>query len=452
MARQPPPSPPDPPPSPSDPSQALARAVRQFNTWRFWDCHETLEDLWRQAAGSPGREDSPPTGVGLADFYQGIIKLAAGFHHLLRGNHRGALHLLDGGLRLLEPLRPRCLGVDLDPLLAQVRACYDRIRELGPGRLQEFDRSLIPTIAFDPTDLPLSPQDGFLDANSLSAEGRSLRLHYLRWGNSDKPPCVLLHATGFLARLWQPIAQELSHDFAVLAYDARGHGDSDKPPNGYGWDLLALDLIAFLEALGLRDVLAVGHSSGGAAIAYAATLRPHLIGRAVLIEPIIFPRQPEAAHRDPLAAAARKRRLLWPSRQKLLHSYRSRPPFKSWRQDVLRLYVEHGTTLRQDGQAELKCSGEIEAQVYEGGYSVDISSALPQVRCPTLVLHGQHSDPMLVAAAQTVASRIPNASLAAIADATHFAPMERPEAVVAAIRAFLRKREKPRAQASRPPG
>ncbi len=117
--------------------EGLAAAVRQFNTWRFWDCHETLEDIWHAEE------------TALADFYQGLIKLAAGFHHLLRGNRRGALNLLSGGLRLLEPFRPRCLGVDVEKLVEEARRCYDQIASLGPQRLDRFDRSLIPTIAFD---------------------------------------------------------------------------------------------------------------------------------------------------------------------------------------------------------------------------------------------------------------------------------------------------------------
>jgi pimeloyl-ACP methyl ester carboxylesterase len=60
-------------------------------------------------------------------------------------------------------------------------------------------------------------------------------------------PAVLLHATGFLARLWEPIAVTLAARYRVYAYDARGHGDSDKPAvtgaegsaSGYGWEGLA---------------------------------------------------------------------------------------------------------------------------------------------------------------------------------------------------------------------
>jgi len=72
----------------------------------------------------------------------------------------------------------------------------------------------------------MPPREGAVRADSL-------RLHYLEWGDAGPPlagqAAVLLHATGFLARLWEPIAEGLSGRFHVYAYDARGHGDSDKP-------------------------------------------------------------------------------------------------------------------------------------------------------------------------------------------------------------------------------
>lgn len=124
----------------------FAEAIRQFNSWRFYDCHETLEDIWREV-GAKSSESQ------LADFYQGIIKAAAGYHHLLRDNYEGTLKVLGDTFRLLSPYRPHTLGVDIDALLAAIQTTLDRVQELGPGRLREYDRSLIPTINWDaPSD------------------------------------------------------------------------------------------------------------------------------------------------------------------------------------------------------------------------------------------------------------------------------------------------------------
>jgi uncharacterized protein len=121
--------------------EGFAEGIRQFNSWMFYDCHETLEDIWRET-GAKG------DGSTLANFYQGIIKAAAGYHHLLRKNYRGAVNLLSDTFRLLEPYRPATLGVDVERLLADVRASLERIEQLGPDRLAEFERSRIPAIAF----------------------------------------------------------------------------------------------------------------------------------------------------------------------------------------------------------------------------------------------------------------------------------------------------------------
>ena len=122
---------------------ALIKGIAEFNSWRFYDCHETLEDVWREV-GSKG--DSAT----LANFYQGIIKAAAGFHHVIRGNYRGAVNLLGDTFRLLGPYRPATLGVDVDRLLADIRRALEALESLGADRIAEFDRSLIPAIQFGP--------------------------------------------------------------------------------------------------------------------------------------------------------------------------------------------------------------------------------------------------------------------------------------------------------------
>jgi len=121
--------------------ESFAEGIRQFNSWMFYDCHETLEDIWRET-GAKGDGSTP------ANFYQGIIKAAAGYHHLLRNNYRGAVNLLSDTFRLLEPYRPVSLGVDVERLLADIRASLERIEELGPERLAEFERSRIPVIRY----------------------------------------------------------------------------------------------------------------------------------------------------------------------------------------------------------------------------------------------------------------------------------------------------------------
>jgi pimeloyl-ACP methyl ester carboxylesterase len=279
---------------------------------------------------------------------------------------------------------------------------------------------------------------------SAFAEANGLRLHYLRWnGGGERGPVVLNHATGFLAALWQPIAERLAGaGYTPIAYDARGHGDSDKPEPtdaNYHWKNFADDLEGVLAALGLRDVPFVGHSSGGAAGLYLAGTKPGLLSRVAVIEPIVMPGGfvPDETRRNDMAAGARRRRMSFASRNEMIDQYRSRATFQRWTDECLRLYADHGTFDTEDGGVRLKCPGEIEGTVFANSASLNIWDALPNIRVPVLVIAGQYTEGFLDMVAHGVAQRVPNGRFVQMPDAGHLAPMERPDAVAEEIIAFL---------------
>jgi len=264
-----------------------------------------------------------------------------------------------------------------------------------------------------------------------------LRFHYYVWGN-EGPPIILLHATGFHGYVWKPIAESLSRDHHVLALDQRGHGDSAKPDSGYEWEGFANDLYQFLVRLHLNAVTAIGHSAGATAIAVCAARHPGRIRRAVLIDPILVPAAAEGrTFENPLSHRARKRRMIWESRTSMFHSYRTRTPFKGWREDVLWAYIDEGTVPRADGHIELKCPGTIEAQIYDMASHLDGFAVLPHVDIPVLVIRGESTDAFAEAFAARAVSLLPQGQLKTITKTTHFVPMERPDAVKRAVRTFI---------------
>ena len=281
------------------------------------------------------------------------------------------------------------------------------------------------------------PTSGFFEANGL-------RLHYLTWGEADAPAVVLNHATGFLARLWEPVAQRLAAEgWRVLAYDARGHGDSEKPPvegDNYDWHRCVDDLRGFLDSMGLRDVPFIGHSMGGGVGLYLAGTRPECLARLVVIEPIVMPGAfvPDEDRRVTMAEAARKRRHVFGSAEEMLAQYRSRPTFAKWRDDLLRLYVEHGTFRREDGSLELKCSGEIEGSMFANSGSLPVWDVLPKIETPVLVMRGETTEGFLSMVAEQVASRVKDGRLETVEGAGHLAPMEAPEVVAERVLRFFR--------------
>jgi predicted metal-dependent hydrolase len=117
----------------SPPGQLL-QAIREFNSREWFECHETLEDLW---IGSEGE---------IRDFYQGLIQIAVALHHWRNGNFGGALSLLKGGAGYLGHVAQRCQWVDVAGLIADADRMRAALEELGQERMGELASGLIPRI------------------------------------------------------------------------------------------------------------------------------------------------------------------------------------------------------------------------------------------------------------------------------------------------------------------
>jgi len=100
-----------------------------------------------------------------------------------------------------------------------------------------------------------------------------MRFHYLREkSEGSKRALVLHHGLASNARIWEmtaPCLAEPGHP--VYALDARGHGLSDKPEDGYDIETITNDLFAFIQTCQLEHPLLVGHSWGGSIILNYAT-------------------------------------------------------------------------------------------------------------------------------------------------------------------------------------
>jgi pimeloyl-ACP methyl ester carboxylesterase len=92
---------------------------------------------------------------------------------------------------------------------------------------------------------------------------------------------VLLHALGEHLDSWNAVVARLSGLFRLVTLDLRGHGASDWP-GVYSFELMRGDVIAVLDALGLRDVTLVGHSMGGTVAYLIAQAQPARVARLIV--------------------------------------------------------------------------------------------------------------------------------------------------------------------------
>jgi pimeloyl-ACP methyl ester carboxylesterase len=277
---------------------------------------------------------------------------------------------------------------------------------------------------------------------------RGIELNVVDWGGQG-PLALLAHANGFCADVLGVLAQRLRERFRVIGYDARGHGDSQKPapPEPYGWDQFALDLSALADVLLAERreksvALGVGHSFGGTCLMNATAREPERFARIALLDPVIVPPPADFPNADPLmrgpnasADIARKRTHVFPSRAALRERWREKGTFADWDPRALELYLAHGFRDRPDGQIELKCPGAVEAAVYESGRRFDAWADAARLTRPTLLLHaGKGNFPRVLAERLAQSSR--SIELRGL-DAPHLLAMTIPDPIADDLFAWL---------------
>lgn len=115
----------------------MIHAFEQFNRGEYWHQHETLESIWRAEPDESIR-----------NFYKGILQVGVGFHHITRGNYRGAVKVLSRGIDYLKPYDANCMGVDVARLIDEATSVLDQVRSLGPDHIDELKIAQLPRVHY----------------------------------------------------------------------------------------------------------------------------------------------------------------------------------------------------------------------------------------------------------------------------------------------------------------
>lgn len=260
----------------------------------------------------------------------------------------------------------------------------------------------------------------------------------------DGPDLLLVHATGFCAGVWGPVAALLD-DFRVTALDVRGHGRSAAPDvhgadqdRAMSWAGTGVDVLTAVDSLGLTEPVAAGHSMGGASILIAQLARPGTFRALWGFEPIVMPPEVAAMNRhNPLAEGARRRRPSFRSAQAAIDNFASKPPLSALAPDALAAYVRYGFQEHDDGSVTLRCSPEVESATYQMGSQHHTFERLGELEVPVTVARGNVEQFGPAAFAALIAEGLPLGVLEAHDELGHFGPLEDPATTAASIRAAL---------------
>jgi pimeloyl-ACP methyl ester carboxylesterase len=255
----------------------------------------------------------------------------------------------------------------------------------------------------------------------------------IRYGHAGSgPPLVLVHGTPFSSFVWRRIAPLLSDLRTVYWYDLLGYGRSEMRD---GQDVsLAIQnrvLSALLTHWAIDRPDVVAHDFGG-----ATALRAHLLDESeyrslALIDPVAI-----SPWGSPFVHHVRRHEAAFASLPPYIHgavleAYIKGAAFSHLPADTIAAYSEPWTG--EIGQAAFYR----QITQMDERYTDEIASRLGSVRCRTLILWGERDEWIPIERGRTLSGLIRGSTFRSIPDAGHLVQEDAPEAIIAALLAFL---------------
>jgi pimeloyl-ACP methyl ester carboxylesterase len=267
-------------------------------------------------------------------------------------------------------------------------------------------------------------------------------LQLAAWSD-DGVPMLLLHGYSNDCSVWHDFVPVVAPYYRTLAFDLRGHGDSDRDPElRYHHDAVADDIEAVCHELGIDRLVLVGHSFGGRAAMRFAGRHPERLAGLVIVDagPELDARgvlriRLDGEQADPTFGSVAE------YERALVRAY----PLA--RGEVIARMARYGLRQREDGRFERKtdprfgaASGRLspeELVVRMEAESEALWADLGRVRCPTLVVRGAASDILSAETAERMAEQaLAHGSLAEVPRAGHSVMIDNPEAFADVVARF----------------
>lgn len=222
-------------------------------------------------------------------------------------------------------------------------------------------------------------------------------LAVLRWKAADAvahPPTVLLaHGITANALAWAGVADEVAGRAELVAPDLRGRAGSRGITGPWGITRDAQDLVAVLDALGLEQVVLLGHSLGAFIGAAAALASPERFSRFVAVDgglgfPLPPAADPDAVLEAVVGPAVKKLSMTFADPEAYLDFHRAHPSFVGNWSEQLTAYLGRDTLVLPDGRVVSSC---IEEAVRADGRQVlldpRVRTAINELTCPVEFLY-----------------------------------------------------------------
>ncbi len=237
------------------------------------------------------------------------------------------------------------------------------------------------------------------------------KIAYQLMGNSSETPLVMVMGLSGVKEDWRSLSKNLAQHRQIIVLDNRGLGESDLAPGPYSIELMASDVIAVTEALGISKFDLLGMSMGGMISQQLAAHSPHLIRKLILMStshggPNQAPMNVASAQAfqlDPGASAFEK--------TSKIMSVNFTPEWIQANPEAFADAVRESLRWRRSAKGILN---QISAII-----NFNLEDVIQNIDLPVLVIHGTEDQLLDFANGEMIANKIPGAKLLAIQGAGH---------------------------------
>ncbi|HKY74238.1 MAG TPA: alpha/beta hydrolase [Patescibacteria group bacterium] len=236
-----------------------------------------------------------------------------------------------------------------------------------------------------------------------------------------RTPILLLHGWNGEWRSWYPVIEHLKPSEYLIVPTLPGFaGMTLIEP--YTLEKYVRDVIAMLAELGVKKVMVIGHSLGGAIGAVLASQYPETVKKLVLVD---------ASGIRPELSAARK---IWTVAVKGVNAVLGLPGLLTI-QPMLRKTLYSFGPFKHSDYADI--SNDMLRETYLNIIHDDISDRLVTVACPTLLVWGENDTETPLWQGKMMSALVPQSRLVTIPGVSHFSYLEKPETFYTALKEFL---------------
>ena len=227
-------------------------------------------------------------------------------------------------------------------------------------------------------------------------ESQRIKMHYVVWGDGEKPPMLLVHGGRDHSRNWDFVAAQLADEYTIYAPDLRGHGDSGWAIGGmYSFPEFVLDVATLASKLP-SPLTVFGHSLGGAVAMQYAGVFPENVRKVISIEGWGPPDMPHQSAQTRMRhwighmhemeeRSARRYKTIEEATDRMIEANPHLTP------EMARHLTVHGSKTNEDGTFTWKFDNYVRIMSPYEFNMEDAKDIWSRIDCPVLLIKGSES-------------------------------------------------------------